>query len=338
MRRYIIALAVVMLLGGILAALGATWSGEPADPVVFVAPYQGDKAAAVSFTFDDGLPCHRQIAAPMLADYGFRGTFYIIAGMARERKGDPIEADPRLKYGEGALSWEEIRQIAALGHEIGNHSYSHLFLPRIAGEALLRHEVQDAAALIEEEIGQRPTTFACPYNEMSPRVRQEILRTHEAIREPWTDWGGRAFTGATGQALIDKAIAQRAWLVPMIHGIDGGFLPLASDVLRQNLEYLQQRQDVVWVDTFARVSRYVRARQAARLQVTAKHGTEARFVLSSEAASVEVPLTVVVLADDDEVTDVRAARNGEALPVRVEGSRILVEVRPGPGEVQVTWE
>src|SRR5450759_380028 len=99
MKRYIIPL-VIVLLGGILAAIGGVWAEEPADPVVFLAQFQGDSAAAVSFTFDDGLSAHRQIAAPMLAEFGFRGTFYIIAGKARERKGDPVVQDPRLRYGE----------------------------------------------------------------------------------------------------------------------------------------------------------------------------------------------------------------------------------------------
>ncbi len=63
--------------------------------------------AAVSLTYDDGIVNHPQIVAPLLEEYGFRGTFYVPIT-------DDVTHDP--------LPW---RDIAARGHELGNHTVFH---------------------------------------------------------------------------------------------------------------------------------------------------------------------------------------------------------------------
>lgn len=329
----------VLVLGWLVAAVGQVWPAPYRDPVISIAEFRGNKAAAVSFTFDDGLQAHRDIAAPVLAAHGIHGTFYVIAGLAREHKADPAPAVPRLRYGEGALSWEEIREISDLGHEIGNHSLTHPFLPRLT-PAQLQREVQESARLIAAHLGAPPQTLACPYNEMNSRVRREVLRTHVAIREPWTDWGGPAFTTARANACIDEAIARRQWLIPMIHGIDGGFLPLSSRVLQENAAYVAACENDLWIDTYANVALYRRQRASTSVQVLSVTPRSAEFVLRAASLPVvaSVPLTVVLRVDDDQVTNLHVTRGETELPARAEGSTILVEVSPDPAPVTVTWE
>ena len=40
--------------------------------------YADDRKGAFSLTFDDGLLTHTENAAPILNQYGFKGTFYVI--------------------------------------------------------------------------------------------------------------------------------------------------------------------------------------------------------------------------------------------------------------------
>lgn len=63
--------------------------------------------AAVSLSYDDGIPNHPQVVAPQLEAHGLRGTFYtpLRSGLMK---------DP--------LPW---RAMAARGHELGNHSVFH---------------------------------------------------------------------------------------------------------------------------------------------------------------------------------------------------------------------
>jgi sialate O-acetylesterase len=62
----------------------------------------------ICLTYDDALPIHRELVAPDLAARGMRGTFYIPAS------GDDLH--------EGLDGW---RKVAAMGHELGNHSCWH---------------------------------------------------------------------------------------------------------------------------------------------------------------------------------------------------------------------
>jgi hypothetical protein len=65
------------------------------------------RRAAVSLSYDDGLPLHPQVVGPLLEKYGFRGTFYT-----------PLNSDLM----QSPLPW---RKLAARGHELGNHTVFH---------------------------------------------------------------------------------------------------------------------------------------------------------------------------------------------------------------------
>ncbi|HDM88590.1 MAG TPA: polysaccharide deacetylase, partial [Candidatus Bathyarchaeota archaeon] len=63
---------------------------------------------AISLTFDDGLTSQLRIAVPLLNEFGLRGTFYL---------------NPRGEWRRNLAPWREVFES---GHEIGNHSLSHL--------------------------------------------------------------------------------------------------------------------------------------------------------------------------------------------------------------------
>jgi peptidoglycan/xylan/chitin deacetylase (PgdA/CDA1 family) len=64
--------------------------------------------ALICLTYDDALPVHRELVAPQLAERGLYGTFYVPA--ARDDLHNALDG------------W---RQVAAMGHELGNHSCWH---------------------------------------------------------------------------------------------------------------------------------------------------------------------------------------------------------------------
>lgn len=82
---------------------------------VNVARYLGDRQCAVSLTFDDGMQEHYTLVAPHLDRYGLKGTF----GINGKYIGDIDDHySPR-------MTWEECRSLAAGGHEICSHTWSH---------------------------------------------------------------------------------------------------------------------------------------------------------------------------------------------------------------------
>ncbi|NKB68382.1 MAG: polysaccharide deacetylase family protein [Candidatus Latescibacteria bacterium] len=68
------------------------------------------KRGAVSVTYDDGLSCHHEVVGPAWERHGLRVTFY------------PSFVWPNTDIMDNPDAW---RQLAANGHELGNHSLFH---------------------------------------------------------------------------------------------------------------------------------------------------------------------------------------------------------------------
>lgn len=64
---------------------------------------------------------------------------------------------------------DSVRQIAAAGHEIGNHSYSHVDFVG-AGEDVIRQQMEKTDALIQELTGSAPTLARVPSGSYDSRV------------------------------------------------------------------------------------------------------------------------------------------------------------------------
>ncbi len=97
----------------------------------------------IALTFDDGPhPIHTPKILALLEKYNVSATFFLI--------GENVKTSPDL-----------VKQIYENGHEIGNHTYSHLKLSA-SDEATLRKELSDTDHAIFEIIGAHPQLFRPP--------------------------------------------------------------------------------------------------------------------------------------------------------------------------------
>lgn len=120
--------------------------------------YSSRNSAAI--TFDDGCETDLIAAAPVLKECGFGATFYVTAGFLGKT---------------GYLSAAQLRQLSALGFEIGCHSMMHPYLNDL-DESGVKHEVSDARSRLEDVTGKKVEHFSCPggrYNEMTRRIVRE---------------------------------------------------------------------------------------------------------------------------------------------------------------------
>jgi peptidoglycan/xylan/chitin deacetylase (PgdA/CDA1 family) len=105
----------------------------------------------IALTFDDGPdPSVTPQILATLQKYDAKATFYLL--------GANVKLFPKV-----------VAQVAAAGHAIGQHSYSH---PSKADSAKARKEFSSVNSLIKEVIGYTPIMFRPPYgvtkNEMTP--------------------------------------------------------------------------------------------------------------------------------------------------------------------------
>jgi peptidoglycan/xylan/chitin deacetylase (PgdA/CDA1 family) len=118
----------------------------PATAVVHTAPPVADAAArTVALTFDDGPGPATPAVLDMLHRNGVRATFFVI--------GQRAAAEP-----------EMLRRIAAEGHALGNHSWSHRIPSAKAGwkRSTLSTEIERANRAILAATGLKPCLFRPP--------------------------------------------------------------------------------------------------------------------------------------------------------------------------------
>jgi peptidoglycan/xylan/chitin deacetylase (PgdA/CDA1 family) len=108
----------------------------------------------VAVTFDDGSETDLTCAAPVLRQLGLGATFYITAGWLGQN---------------GYLSQSQLRELSALGFEIGCHSMTHAYLTDL-DESGLQSEIAEAKLLLEQIIGKPVEHFSCPGGRFDQRV------------------------------------------------------------------------------------------------------------------------------------------------------------------------
>lgn len=115
-----------------------------------------EAARRVAVTFDDGSETDLLVAAPLLREAGFEATFYVTVGFLGRR---------------GFLVPAQLRELAALGFEIGSHGLSHRFLSALP-EGELRAELVRSREELERVIGAPVRHLSCPGGRWSPRVAE----------------------------------------------------------------------------------------------------------------------------------------------------------------------
>jgi peptidoglycan/xylan/chitin deacetylase (PgdA/CDA1 family) len=152
----------------------------------------------VQFTFDDGPHVTRTIPVlDMLDRYGVRATFFL--------KGAAAAARPSI-----------VAEIAARGHAVGNHSYTHPDLRTLTDAGIL-DELGRTSAAVEAATGRPTTCMRAPYGYTDltngPPVSPYNLNVEQVIRDAgytihrWThdtlDWLDTA-TVASITAVLDS--------------------------------------------------------------------------------------------------------------------------------------
>lgn len=184
----------------------------------------GTATPLVSFTFDDVPDTALTAGAAILEKYGVFGTFYIAGGMAGR-----IEPDRTLISADGC------RELAARGHEIGCHTFSHDMVRSLPGGALARDLDRNETYLRAFTDADAPLrNFAFPYNAAWPLARGELRRRYRSCRgggeainrgpaDPWMLKGvaieqpeekARALTH-----VIDDVAANPGWLIFYGHDV-----------------------------------------------------------------------------------------------------------------------
>jgi peptidoglycan/xylan/chitin deacetylase (PgdA/CDA1 family) len=126
---------------------------------------RGEGRGLVGLTFDDGYADFVEHALPVLERHGCGATLFVLPGrLGGDNAWDPL--GPR----KPLLTADGIRTAAAAeGVEIGSHGLTHVDLTQ-ADDALLKSEVAESRAVLEELTGLPVEGFCYPYGTVDQRV------------------------------------------------------------------------------------------------------------------------------------------------------------------------
>lgn len=154
-------------------AYASLWPGSQLFGRALTAPARPRELA---LTFDDGPnPAWTPKLLDTLAEHNVRATFFMM--------GSHAQAEPEL-----------VRRIAAAGHVLGNHTWSHLNLARSAA-ARIREELTRTQQTLEQIAGAPVRYFRPPYGSRRPvvfRISREMGLEPVLWNAMTTDWKERS--------------------------------------------------------------------------------------------------------------------------------------------------
>jgi peptidoglycan-N-acetylglucosamine deacetylase len=234
--------------------------------------WNGHKAA-ISLTFDDGLPCQLKHAIPAMDRAGIKGTFFLASNCP--------------DYPYNAAAW---RLAGRSGHEIGSHSVTHSKAASLSEDQCYLEAFHSRNSL-ERATGQRVTSFCYPYTDAPKQLQDQVKRFY------WQARGGRGAREdkniVPGDGLnlfnvpcyhvswksflpseqpedylypkIQEAIERGAWIVLMFHGIgqEGTWDNVPLTAFEGLLQHLTEHAKLgqLWVAPFGTLAQYLRGKQ-----------------------------------------------------------------------------
>jgi peptidoglycan/xylan/chitin deacetylase (PgdA/CDA1 family) len=225
--------------------------------------------AALSMTFDDSRRSQLDVGLEILARHGVAATFYV----------EPKTVRPDV---------ERWRHVAASGHEIANHTMSHICSGNFNwGEPTLEEkdlawiegDILAAQEYIETELGVSPISFAYPCGQpfvgrgedlrsYVPIVAKHFLTGRGFFNEPVNDPSfcdlanlngteGDGITEAGFEAIIDQIVDQRGWAILAAHEVGYGQQGITPEMLDHICAYCTDEANGIWLGTVGEIATYI---------------------------------------------------------------------------------
>jgi len=202
MIAVIAVLGVVVLLVVLYLLYYGGYSG-PIDWAMGTVRHGPRDRRVIALTFDDGPdPVRTPALLDALAELEAPATFFLV--------GDVVDANA-----------DVVRRIAREGHELGNHTYCHRYLP-LARSRSVERELRATDRAVERATGVVPKLARPPWGGRSPWTVRAFRRL--AKRVVLWDINSNDWKGAPAQAVADRVLerARPGSIILMHEARDGG--------------------------------------------------------------------------------------------------------------------
>jgi len=275
---------------------------------IIIKKWADDKKSAFSFSFDDAYMSHYTNTAPILNQFGFQGTFFLLAGSVHDNT-------PEWRYG----LWWQFLEMAQDGHEMAAHTMTHPHLKDLPiGDEQTPHtityELYQSKTLVEQKIGEDVISFAYPYSQHNTKVDNVAAIYFESGRAIDVSPNSSSLTGAEWYSLTSKqpefdlpritqsddldelvdyknftqnSINNGKWTIFQGHEVlpfseipnavsQGIYLPISNEWLTDLAGWIKNKSDNddLWVETIGNVTRYIKERDNFYFSVVSNSGDQ----------------------------------------------------------------
>jgi len=203
--------------------------------LIKICRWKGDATTCINFSFDDNNISSSKISQ-IFDRYGFKATFFVISSY---------------------MCVDSLKDILVRGHEIGNHTYSHLDLSK-ADTFQIDFQIRKGKEMVENTLGFKCVSFASPGHNKNKLSRISQQKYHLFDRD-YSDYSVHQYKPLISNSKIEGIISyinagidNGDVLLLVGHGIDGdGYSPITSNLLIQILDFVKEntKSNDLWVTT-----------------------------------------------------------------------------------------
>jgi len=316
-RKYITAIVSFLLIiispcFKVIASSSASDSSNYGE--VYITRWAEDRKSAFSFSFDDGFKAQYDNVYPILEEYEFNATYFLLS---------PFLSDTLIwRYG----SWPMFLEMHSEGSELGSHSLYHPHLLELSvGDTLtpntIHYELYQSKKMIEARTSFEPCiTFAYPYAEHNALLDSLASLYYESSRAIGISPNNFTLSGLEWYSLksaeiifseprvvfeddldelynfmnwIENSITDGKWGIQLAHEVvpftqlgdlisQGAYNPISNEWLTLLCDWLAQKSydNLIWIETIGNIIKYMKERDAHSYQI-----------LSQSNSLIEISLT-----------------------------------------------
>ncbi len=189
---------------------------------------QGGKPRVV-ISFDDGYEDNFTNALPILNQYGYKATFFIVTAFVGRSNGWS-SSSPEFKL----MNWEQLKTLAGQGHIIGGHTQRHVNL-ETADDTQARQELVESQRLLAEKLPQGFVPFAYPYGKYTQTTIELVTETgYSCALAAGGFWGNSMHTSRweLKREDIRQAISRRDFMARVRVAADPHYFKLGISYLK----------------------------------------------------------------------------------------------------------
>ena len=149
----------------------------------------GDARRLVGLTFDDGYEDFLRTAVPILKEFDFSATVFVVAGMLGKENDWKHTHNPRPRM--ELLGAQDLTEVMAYGMEVGSHSMTHADLAALDLETR-DQEIAGSRQVLSEILGEEVKGFCYPYGSLDSAAVVAARRAGYAYACGWRKRRGEA--------------------------------------------------------------------------------------------------------------------------------------------------